>query len=113
MAVHDPTAANVSLWARFFEEEWAAAGDAAPQPYLVRAVAAAVAGWLTVVVAPQIAQIYDENRTLVDGFIAAPGESDERVAVPPAYRRGYDAVADRAARSHAHGATALAFSGSR
>jgi len=109
MAVHDPTAANVSLWARFFEEEWSAAGDAAPQPYVVRAVAAAVAGWLTVVVAPQIAQIYDENRTLVDGFIAAPGEPAERVAVPSAYRRGYDAVA----RSHARGASAIAFSGSR
>jgi hypothetical protein len=34
MAVHDPTAANVSLWARFFEEEWAARMQ--PQPYVVR-----------------------------------------------------------------------------
>jgi len=70
MAVQDPTAANVSLWARFLEDEWGNAdGPGGPRNHVARAVAAAVAGWLTIAVAPRIARMYDDNLPHINGFI--------------------------------------------
>lgn len=88
MAVENPTAANVSLWARFFKEEWGV--DAAPSNrYLSRAAAAAVSGWLTFAVAPRIGRLYRENAPYVNGFgfnAQEPAPADD-TPVPPELRR--------------------------
>ncbi len=92
MAVHDPTAANVSLWARYLEDEWGAALDPRGRP-AVHAAAAAVAGWLAVAMAPRIERMYRENVPHVNAFVADAAAEDEP-EVPAMLRR--DARRDRA-----------------
>ena len=107
MAVHDPTAANVSLWARYLEEEWGSIVDPrGERRHVTHAVAAAVAGWLTVAIAPRIARMYGENLPHVNGFIEQVQPAEEaripaefRSAEPPAPVRacGRAAIAREAA----------------
>lgn len=88
MAVENPTAANVSLWARFFRDEWGI--DRTPaNSYLSRAAAAAVSSWLTVLLAPGIGRLYSENAPYVSGFgvTSAPPAPVAEPPVPPELRR--------------------------
>ena len=88
MAVQDPTAANVSLWTRYLEREWGTGQPRyGPGEYVSRAVASAVAGWLTLTVAPGIAGLYRDNLAAIDGISAWPPPAGEP-PVPSQYRRG-------------------------
>ena len=93
MAVQEPTAANVSLWTHYLEREWAA-GPAryGPGEYVFRAVASAVAGWLTLTVAPGIAGLYRDNLATAEGH-AFPSPAADEPAVPPQFQRR-DAVVE-------------------
>jgi hypothetical protein len=87
MAVHDPTAANVSLWARYLEEEWGNIVDPrGERRHVTHAVAAAVAGWLTVAIAPRIARMYGDNLPRVNGFIEQ-AQLPEEAPIPAEFRR--------------------------
>ena len=106
MAVENPTAANVSLWTRFFKDAWGV--DAVPSrssDVLSRAAAAAVSSWLTVALAPRIGRMYRDNAPYVSGFIEPPAPADEppvpaelrkddaeprRETNPPERRRRYE-----------------------
>jgi len=96
MAVQDPTAANVSLWTHYLEREWRA-GPAryGPGEYVSRAVASAVAGWLTLTVAPGIAGLYRDNLAAAERHAVSPPAADEP-AVPAQYRRHDEIVESRA-----------------
>ena len=83
MAVHDPTAANVSLWARYLEDEFDPRGE---RRHVTHAMAAAVAGWLTVAMAPRIDRLYGENVPHVNGFIERAPPAEEP-PVPAEFRK--------------------------
>jgi len=95
MPVHDPTAANTSLWSQYLGEQWSPATDPFGQRYAVRAIAAGVAGWLTLFVAPQIAWLYGENAPAVTEFLLERGTpARDVVAVPAEFRRMETGLAD-------------------
>ena len=89
MAVENPTAANVSLWTRFFQDEWGVeATRSRPSDLLSRAAAAAVSSWLTVAMAPRIDRLYRENAPQVSefGFSASQPQSADEPPVPAELR---------------------------
>lgn len=87
MPVHDPTAANTALWARYLEDQWGPWIDPLGQRYAAHAIAAAVAGWLTLTYAPRVRRLYDENAPEVSRFAEEARMRREAEAVPPELSR--------------------------
>ena len=95
MPVQDPAAANTSLWSAYLQDGWVRVLDPLGQYQIADAIAAGIAGWLNLVVAPQIAAWYGENEADVSRFLAEDGTPPrETSVVPPQYRR--EEAAERA-----------------
>ncbi len=106
MTVQDAHAANVSLWAHYLENEWGNMLDSRGRGDATRALAAAVAGWLALLVEPQIDRMYRGNAPGVTRFLAESTTPVDQAMIPPEFRRAEDtrapaAPADQSGRRRA------------
>jgi hypothetical protein len=86
MPVQDATAANVALWAQYLDDEWGRLLGPLGQADAAHAMASAVAGWLAIVTAPQIAWLYEENAAVVSQHLAESRTRLERHVIPEDFR---------------------------
>jgi hypothetical protein len=87
MPVHDPTTANTALWAHYLQDQWGPWIDPLEQGYVTHAIAAAVAGWLTLTYAPRVRRLYDANAPEVSRFVEETRLRTEADAIPPELSR--------------------------
>jgi hypothetical protein len=86
MPVQDATAANVALWAHYFDNQWGRLLEPLGQADVAHAIASAVAGWLALVTAPQIAWMYANNAAVVSQHLAENRTRLERHVIPEDFR---------------------------
>jgi hypothetical protein len=94
MPVQDATAANVALWAHYLDDEWGRLLGPFGQMDAAHAMASAVAGWLAILTAPQIAWLYEDNAAVVSQHLAESRTRLERHVIPEDFRATTPPAAD-------------------